>query len=440
MARVEVFDEAKLEVAWGAFLANDVTVKGFAAGVKESKALAVAPLSRTVHLAYSGATEEARAAADLLAETVIPWGSVTLLQGLVGTAFAAQERWDEALAAHAAALPLTPRWHATSVQRVLGVLADDLLHLGRDEEAARFAERGLAWDPTNPELLVTLGVALARTGASERASAIATYLESSGYPESLRQPLVAAPGVRPASDAPYVPDLGRIERLTEEQWFRFASANRHNLFVPEEERQRAHAFACLQRGRLDYAVFGLRVAARYLDEKPRAAAETSRAWSKAAEESIGHLEGGAEARARVTSGAAGPFAEHPHERVEFVEARAEAGDASELPAMLFDLDAHVVLHAARALAKLGVRDHLPFLQALAAGERAFARTSEHPSITKLLAALNRGAKKTEVVKAKVAKVKVKAQAKMKAAKTIYDEFDAAEEVLDALEETFEEDE
>ena len=433
------YDEAKLEAAWRVFLANDVTVKGFAAGTKESKALAVAPLSRTVHLAYSGTTDEARAAADQLAETVIPWGSAILLQGLVGTAFAAQERWDEALAAHAAALPLTPRWHATSVQRVLGVLADDLLHLGRNEEAARFAERALPWDPTNPELLVTLGVALARTGVAERASALAAYLESCGYPESLRQPLVAAPGVRPASDAPYVPDLGRIEQLTEEHWFRFASANRHNLFVPEEERQRAHAFACLQRGRLDYAVFGARVAARYLDEKSRTAADTSRAWSAAAEEAIGRLEGGAEARARVSAGGAGPFAEHPHERVEFVEARAEAGDASELPAMLFDLDAHVVFHAARGLAKLGVRDHLPFLQALAAGERAFGRTAEHPSITKLLAALNRGAKKTEAVKGKVAKAKAKAKAKTKAAETIYDEFEAAEEVLDALDEAFEED-
>jgi hypothetical protein len=126
--------------------------------------------------------------------------------------------------------------------------------------------------------------------------------------------------------------------------------------------------------------------------------------------------------------------------VEFVEARAEAGDASELPAMLFDLDAHVVFHAARGLAKLGrARPPAVFCRPWRRARRAFGRTAEHPSITKLLAALNRGAKKTEAVKGKVAKAKAKAKAKTKAAETIYDEFEAAEEVLDALEEAFEED-
>ncbi|WP_437650840.1 tetratricopeptide repeat protein [Sorangium sp. So ce362] len=395
MALVSTADAGDVEAAFRDFLGNDVTVEAFGAAASRRRLLGEAPLSRTVHVALSGEGQDARAAADALAEAVVPWGSFVLLQGLVGTAFTRQGRYDDALRVHLTALRLTPRWHPTSVYRVLDAIADDLVHLGRFDEAARLAERALEWDPTNPDALLTLGVALARAGDRGRAGGVLAYLASSGYSEVFLRALIGALGGDRAKAQPYAPDLAKIPALSDDAWLRFCAVNALNPFAEGEEQRRAHAVACLARGHHDYALFATRQAPKWVTEDSPIDGRVARAWAKAREEAIVALDaarGVVEALAREEDG---QFGEESEVRFQFADACVERGDAGPLLAMLLDPSREVVLYAARALVKLGRTEHAPLIEAMAAGERALG-WDDLPSAVKVLSAMKRaggGAKK-----------------------------------------------
>ncbi|KYF68176.1 hypothetical protein BE11_36375 [Sorangium cellulosum] len=384
MALVRTADATDVEAAIRDFLANDITVEAFGAAASRRRLLGEAPLSRTVHVALSGEGKDAAAAADALAEAVVPWGSFVLLQGLVGTAFTRQGRYDDALRVHLTALRLTPRWHPTSVYRVLDAVADDLVHLDRFAEAARVAERALEWDPTNPEALLTLGVALARAGDRVRADGVRAYLASSGYTEAFLRALSGALGGDGAEAQPYAPDLTKIPALSDDAWLRFCAVNALNPFTEGEEQRRAHAVACLARGRHDYALFATRQASRWVTEDSPIDGRVARAWAKAREQAIVAL-GAVEELAREEDG---QFGEESEVRFQFVDACVERGETEPLLAMLLDPSREVVLYAARALVKLGRTDHAPLIEAMAAGERALG-WDDLPSAAKVLSAMKR---------------------------------------------------
>lgn len=402
MALVNTADAAGVEAAWRDFLANDVSVQAFGAAASRRQLLGEAPLSRTVHVALSGEGKDAHAAADALAEAVVAWDSFVLLQGLVGTAFTRQGRYDDALRVHLTALRLTPRWHPTSAYRVLDAIADDLVQVGRFEEAARFAERALDWDPTNPEALLTLGVALARAGDRDRAGGVLAYLASAGYSEAFLRALNGALGGDGAKAPPYSPDLTKVRGLSDEAWLRFCAVNALNPFTEGEEQRRAHAVACLARGRHDYALFATRQAPRWLTDDSPIDARVARAWAKAREDAIAALSAARGAVEELARKEDGQFGEESEVRFEFADACVERGDAEPLLSMLLDPSRDVVLYAARALVKLGRTEHAPLIEAMAAGEVALG-WDDMPSAAKVLSAMKRaggGAKKKKPAAAK----------------------------------------
>ncbi|WP_438014601.1 tetratricopeptide repeat protein [Sorangium sp. So ce315] len=410
MALVNTADAGSVEAAWRDFLANDVTVQAFGAATSRRRLLGEAPLSRTVHVALSGEGKDAQAAANTLAETIVAWGSFVLLQGLVGTAFTRQGRYDDALRVHLTALRLTPRWHPTSVYRVLDAVADDLVHLGRFDEAARFAERALEWDPTNPEALLTLGVALAKAGDRGRAGGVLAYLASSGYSEGFLRALTGALGGEGAKAPSYAPDLARVPALSDDAWLRFCAVNALNPFTEGEEQRRAHAVACLARGRHDYALFATRQAPKWVTDDSPIDGRVARAWAKAREAAIASQGAGHAAVEELARKQDGQFAEESEERFGFADACAERGDAEPLAAMLLDPSREVVLYAARALVKLGRTDHAPLIEAMAAGEAALG-WDDLPSATKVLSAMKRaggGAKKKPAAKGQAARLRGRA--------------------------------
>ncbi|WP_437683365.1 tetratricopeptide repeat protein [Sorangium sp. So ce131] len=410
MALVNTADAAGVEAAWRDFLANDVTVQAFGAATSRRRLLGEAPLSRTVHVALSGEGQDARAAADKLAETVVAWDSFVLLQGLVGTAFTRQGRYDDALRVHLTALRLTPRWHPTSVYRVLDAVADDLVHLGRFEEAVRFAERALEWDPTNPEALLTLGVALAKAGDRGRAGGVLGYLTSSGYSEGFLRALTGALGGEGDKAQPYAPDLAKVPALSDDAWLRFCAVNALNPFTEGEEQRRAHAVACLARGRHDYALFATRQAPKWVTDDSPIDGRVARAWAKAREAAITSLGAGRGAVDELARKQDGQFGDESEERFGFADACVERGEAEPLAAMLLDPSRDVVLYAARALVKLGRTDHAPLIEAMAAGEAALG-WDDLPSATKVLSAMKRaggGAKKKPAAKGQAAPLRGRA--------------------------------
>lgn len=383
-----------LEAAWAALLARDVSVKAFSSGARERRELIVAPLDRVIHLAYSGDSGEAREAADALAAIVARWRSPILLQGLVGTAFAKQKRWSEALSAHVAALWLTPRWMCTAAYRVLGAVSVDLLHLGRRAEAVRFAERALLWDPTNPEVLRTLHDA--REGEAAMAA----------------------------------PSLADVPKLSSEEWLRCIAVNGVNVFTDGEEKHRAHAIACLQTGRLEAALFATRQAPAALSADSSLTPSAARAWATAREAAIVTLPGGDAARAKVDTNADGTFSEDLNARFELVSdclARREPGP---LRALLEDPNRELVLQAARALGKLGVREHVPQLMAMAEAERAFGMDTGVRSARAVLAGIKRELRAPK--RSKTAPRKAKVSLDELAPWEAYSVVDAAIDDLEAL--------
>ncbi len=107
MALVNTINAAGVEAAIRDFLANDITVEAFGAATSCRRLLGEAPLARTVHVALSGRART-RTRRPTRWRRVVPWGSFVLLQGLVGTAFTRQGRYEDALRVHLAALRLTP--------------------------------------------------------------------------------------------------------------------------------------------------------------------------------------------------------------------------------------------------------------------------------------------------------------------------------------------
>ncbi len=437
MSAEDTHQPPSLEAAWDQFTTTDVSVEAFGRGTEQRRLLGQTPLSRVLHLAYAGDDAEARAAADALAEAVTPWQSPILLQGLVGTAYVGQKRYDDALRVHLTALTLTPRWHPSAAYRALGALADDLVHLGRFVEAVLFAERALAFDPTHPEVLSTLAIASVKTGGQARAQGILRYLEACGYSEAFLGPCRAAVGEPSAAVAAYVPDLATVPILSNEDWLRFLAVNGVNPFSDGEEQRRAHAAACLGQGNLAYAAFASRQAPKWANEDSPIDPAVSRAWGKARQDAIFALEGGAELAAQLAKNDAGPFGEDSDERFTFADEQVEKGEAAPLVPVLADPSRDVVIYVARALLKLGYVAHGPQIEAMAAGEKAMG-FDDLPSASKLLSALKKagGGSKKKAPADKGKTKKAPAKAASKAAKKAASALDAEdnEEIQQQLDE------
>lgn len=377
-----------IEPAFAAFESNDVTIAAFCKALAPADAADREALPRVAAEAFAGAAPPA-SAIEALVSLVDRWGSFIARQGFVGTLFTRLGRWEDALVAHAAALRDTPRWHATSAYRVLDAIADDLLHLGQLEEAVRFAERALRFDPTNPYVLLTLGCAVAKTGDMARAVAIHAYLEACAYPDAWRHELteLVAGARRPVE--PYSPDMHRVGALSDDDWARFLAVKDFNPFTVVEEVYRAHSIACLGRVRYDYAVLSSQLAPEWQGDRSPFDAKVVRAWSTARAAAIAALPEAAAQIADMRGAKAERFAASSLPRMTYLGLREKENDRASLLEMLCDPERSVMLSASKALLGLGFEGHLALLEAMATGEKAKKKTGSPwggASAEKILAA------------------------------------------------------
>lgn len=415
-----------LERAISQFLTNDVTVEEVCKAFAPAELADREALPRLAEVAFGAQTPSDRVVSDLVA-LVDRWGSFVAQQGIVGTLFVRLGCYEDALRAHVESLPGTPRWHATSAYRALDVIADDLLYLDRFEEAARVAELALRWDPTNPSVLLTLGIAAARAGAPGRGAAIHAYLSACGYPMATWGAALAELSPSAAPAVSYTPDLGAVEALSDDHERRFRACNALHPFIDGEEVRRAHAIACIARGRLDYAVFALREAPEWRAEGSPFDPKIVRTWASAQIAAIEVLPGGPEQVEAVRRGADDLFSSSSIQRSEAIEELAKASDRTGLLGALDDPDRIITMEAARALFKLGDDTPRPLVEVMALAEKELGVESMLAGLTatKLLAWLKKNPGPAPNAKAKKAK---KAKGPSRGARLV-------EQVIDAVRST-----
>ena len=267
----------EIEQALASFEANQVTVAAYMAACQPADPASREAVPRLAYALLQGRAPPT-ASVEAFQSLVDRWGSFIAHQALSGAFYSREGRYEEALREHLAALPDTPRWHPTSAYRVLDALGDDLLHLGRLDEAVLVAERALLIDPTNPFVLLTLGCAVAKAGNDRRAASIHAYLAARGYPMGTWGALLDALVVSPTDAEPFVPDLRHVAPVSDDVWMRFVAVNAHCPFTDLEEKIRAHATACLARGRYDYAWFASHHAPAWRSDRSPFEAVVVRAW------------------------------------------------------------------------------------------------------------------------------------------------------------------
>lgn len=277
----EAMNDTGLEEAWRRFSENEVSIDAFfrSSGTligTEEKGFWEADLKKDAELKKFVA----------LALTS-PSFHLSELMAQLCDAF---DRRAEGLAIRIHSLPMVPRWYPDAAGRALGNLANSLFLLGHNEEAVRFGERALAWDPTNPFALSTLAHAYLHVGRERDAFSALAYLDERGYPNSFARVDVLAEqkkvGVkRPSSIEPYQPVLERLARLEEPDAVKGIVCNAHDFFhefylamnpgfgvslnaspLDKTIRWRNHALLCRMAGRDRYA----RLAALELNAIPRA--------------------------------------------------------------------------------------------------------------------------------------------------------------------------
>lgn len=234
-------NDAGLEQAWERFSNNDVGIDAFF----RSSGTLLGTEQKSFWEADLGKEAELKKLVALAMTSPSFHLSETMAQ--LCEAF---DRNAEALAIRIHALPLVPRWYPDAASRVVGNMAINLYNGGRFEEAARFGERALGWDPVSPFVLGTLALAYLHLKRANEAFSLMAYLDERGYPSSLvREELDGEQkklGLkRPSKIEPYRADLGRLTRLEEPDAIKGIACNGRDAF---------HTFQLLVRPRIGASV------------------------------------------------------------------------------------------------------------------------------------------------------------------------------------------
>jgi tetratricopeptide (TPR) repeat protein len=380
---------ADLEAAWQRFLCADIPVATVLA--LEEADVDNDELTRLQLAMQAGTPAQKGNAADLLRALLVDVKNALVLDGLIAAGLDAAGRHVDALAVRVEALAVAARWHLVEAGRLIGNIAHDLLKLGRLDEARAWYERGLAWDPANPFVVVGLAETHLARGELDYAFAYRDHLADEGYPASHTADFDAAAarlGERPGRGPVYVPDLGSVFALDEAGYARQCAAFQFDRNSTAKESLRAHALACLMRGHADHALWTASLAAAAPwngDGGDRGAIET--AWCHAVLRAMKarFAPQGVATQVAARMGTLFTSPDDPHDddaqlevRLATIEELARRGDHGSLAGALFDPHPGLRLAAAAGLTLMGDPRARVYVRELAAYEHARGLDSSRP--------------------------------------------------------------
>ncbi len=251
--------EIDLESAWEAFVANDLPVDAFFQSIGMYQGVENAKFLQT----------DLSSPAEV--QKLVELGRRSTSFHLSEKMASALERAGQPAAAievRGAVLPFVPRWAPAAVARMLALIAEDLGRCGRFDDAATFAERAIAWDPTQPNAIAALGRARLEQGRATEAAAALAYLDHWKFPRAIAgddlERALKARGAKAGAPL-HAPDLTKLHHLDEAAEARaIASSQLDPSHINDALRLRSQALICAMAGHHEHARF----AARLLAEMP----------------------------------------------------------------------------------------------------------------------------------------------------------------------------
>lgn len=155
----------------------------------------------------------------------------------------------------------TPVWDPLTVISASKMIAELFLATGKFESAVEFAEKGLQWDPANPELLLIICKSTAKFDI-DKCHGYFNFLKTCGYNESFFDGFMPPETSKKPNE--YVIAADSFKVYTTDDVLRLmvylaASLVRRPLFETIDA-LRAHALACIGAGNLNLALVTLKLA------------------------------------------------------------------------------------------------------------------------------------------------------------------------------------
>src|SRR5215472_10035665 len=195
----------QIAAAYGLFLTNDVPLEVYLS-------LEISRIDNSRFLELQRNISNGPESIDALVEFSRDMPSAVLRDQVFATSYSNAGLYDKALEWAVKALEVVPRWDLWLCGTIFNTLAWNLFLLGRLDEARRWGEIGLTYDPFNGFLIGTLTEAYAGLGEVEKAESCYQYLKRSGYTATAWGSYQSNTSYQDAP--PYVPSTNDMTRLT----------------------------------------------------------------------------------------------------------------------------------------------------------------------------------------------------------------------------------
>src|SRR5215469_12556741 len=164
----------EIAAAYGLFLANDVSLDVYLS-------LEISRIDNSKFLELQRNIPNGPESIDALVAFSEDTPSAVLRDQVFATSYSNAGLYDKALEWAVKALEVLPRWDMWLCGMIFNTLAWNLFLLGRLDEAKRWGEIGLTYNPFYFFLIGTLSEAYAGLGELERAESCFQYLKRNGY-------------------------------------------------------------------------------------------------------------------------------------------------------------------------------------------------------------------------------------------------------------------
>ena len=155
----------------------------------------------------------------------------------------------------------TPVWDSLTAISVSKMIAELFLATGKFESAVEFAEKGLVWDPANPELLLIICKSTA-TYDIDKCCGYFNFLKACGYNESFFDGFMPPEVSKKPKEYIITTDSFKVytpDDVLKLMVYQTTSLVRRPLFETIDT-LRAHALACIGAGNLNLALVALKLA------------------------------------------------------------------------------------------------------------------------------------------------------------------------------------
>jgi tetratricopeptide (TPR) repeat protein len=155
----------------------------------------------------------------------------------------------------------TPVWDPLTVISASKMIAELFLAMGKFESAVEFAEKGLEWDPANPELLLIICKCTAKYD-TDKCHGYFNFLKTCGYNESFFDGFIPPETSKNPKEYSITADSFKVyttDDVLKLMVYQAASLVRRPLFETIDT-LRAHALACIGAGNLNLALVALTLA------------------------------------------------------------------------------------------------------------------------------------------------------------------------------------